>query len=200
MSTLHDTGPPQLAVDAIAVLARTVDLVNVCRTRRADPRTSAPTLEGVLRRHGEVIESSLTQTELRQCAAVLRELAGVMETDDVDAAAGALNVLLARYGAAPRLIRHAGWPWHLHLDGGEDEPWHRWMGATGAFALATRLAGRTDVPWGVCAAEGCEQVFVHDDRGARRRHCSSTCGTRVRVARYRDRRRPDAGALRASAS
>ncbi|MGD9702567.1 MAG: CGNR zinc finger domain-containing protein [Acidimicrobiia bacterium] len=183
MRTLHSE---RYRVDAADVLLRTVELVNVSRPSRSGDEPT--TVVDVLRRHGERMEPPITERELERFAAVLDELGAVFELTDVDEAASALNTLLERYCAPPRLVQHEGWPWHLHVDRGDDEAWHRWVGASGSFALASRLAGRSTVPWGVCGAAGCKQVFVHDDRGAPRRHCSTTCGTRTRVARHRERR------------
>ena len=172
-------------IHATDALARTVDLINLQRPSRLAGRP--PTFADVLRRHGEQLEPPIPADELERFAAVLRELGSVFQLTDVDEAAAAVNELLERYCAPPRLMRHDGWPWHLHVDGGDDESWDRWIGASGAFALAGRLAGRRTVPWGVCDAPGCEQVFVHDDRGDPRRHCSTRCATRMRVARHRER-------------
>ena len=173
------------AIGAADVLTRTIELINVQRPSRVGggPLTFAD----VLRRHGERLDPPIPERELDRCAAVLRELGAVFRLTEVDEAAAAVNVLLERYCAPPRLMQHDGWPWHLHVDRGDDEPWHRWIGASGSFALATRLGGRRTVPWGVCNASGCDQVFVHDDRGDPRRHCSTRCATRVRVARHRER-------------
>ena len=179
MSTL-----PDLQRESNA-LTRTIDVLNVARSRFAgDP---ADSLVEVLRRHGEVLEH-ITVADERRVREVIAELLDVVEEDDVDRAAALLNASMQRYCAAPQLMRHDGWPWHMHIDHGDDEPLHRWFGATGAFALANALAGRSTVPWGVCAADGCDRVFVHDDRGATRHYCSVACGNRVRVARHRARR------------
>jgi predicted RNA-binding Zn ribbon-like protein len=182
MTTLHTTPSVIHTTDA---LSRTVELVNVQRPSRLAGRS--PTFADVLRRHGEQLEPPIPADQLERFAVVLRELGSVFQLTDVDEAAAAVNELLERYCAPPRLLRHDGWPWHLHVDRGDAEPWDRWIGASGAFALAGRLAGRTTVPWGVCDASGCEQVFVHDDRGDPRRHCSTRCATRMRVARHRER-------------
>lgn len=176
MSTL-----PLLATPA-AALARTVDLVN---TRTTSRWFEAPDIQAVLRRHGERVDPPLQIADRRRVDGVLDELAEIFTIADVDAAAVALNDILQRYCAPPSLQRHDGWPWHLHVDRGDAEPWDRWVGAAGAFSLAVALAGRASVPWGVCAADGCGRVFASDDRGAPRRHCSTACGTRTRVARHR---------------
>ena len=176
----------QFATDPRDVAARTVDLVNLYRPRHSGRLIPvAATIVDVLGRHGEPAAVELDGETVERCRGVLAEVAEVFAIAEVDSAADVLNILLKRYCAVPRLVRHDSWPWHLHVDEDDDAPWHRWIGASSAFALACLLAGRDTVPWGVCAAAGCERVFVHDDRGGRRNHCSVTCGTRTRVARHR---------------
>lgn len=176
MSTLPPAGRP---TDPWGVARRTVALVNLQRTGALDDASLRTTLAA----WGDDV--SPTTIEVRATAGVLDRLAEILTTVDVDTAAAGLNSLLARWCGPPRLVRHDGWPWHLHVDDDDDAALDRWIGASGAFALASLLAGRTSPPWGSCAAPGCSRVFVHDERGARRRYCSTTCGTRVRVARHR---------------
>ena len=166
------------------MLARTIDVVNLARSGYGGNRSGS--LRAVLEHHGEQLDA-ITADEEDEVGGVIGELLVVFAETDVDRAAEHLNALMRRYCAAPQLMRHDGWPWHMHVDRGDDEPLHRWFGATGSFALANALAGRSAVPWGVCEADGCDLVFVHDDRGAPRRYCSQTCGNRVRVARHRAR-------------
>lgn len=179
MSTL-----PDVRREANA-LVRTIDVLNVAREGFAGDEPSS--LLDVLRGHGELLDHIAVADE-RRVRAVIVELLAVVEEHDVDRAVELLNAVMKRYCAPPQLMRHDGWPWHMHIDRGDDEPLHRWFGATGSFALANALAGRSTVPWGVCAADGCDRVFVHDDRGATRHYCSVACGNRVRVARHRARR------------
>lgn len=179
MSTL-----PDRPIDAWAVARRTAGLV-----RAAEDGLDADALVAELARWGDELDARPTPAEVAATAAALADLRAVLTTDDVDVAAARLNVLLARWCRAPRLVRHHGWPWHLHVDADDDGPLAEWIGATGAYALAVLLAGRETVPWGACQAAGCDRVFVHDQRGADRRFCSTTCGTRARVARHRRRAR-----------
>jgi hypothetical protein len=163
-------------------LARLVDLVNAVEAVTGSPRD---VLETVLAQHGDEVDDRFDRREAVRCAAVIGRLGAIARTDDVDEAAAALNVLLARWCSPPRLVRHEGWPWHLHLDRRDDDTWSRWIGANGAFALAAALAGRPNVPWGRCAASDCDRMFVHDDRGGVRRFCSVRCASRTRVRRHR---------------
>jgi hypothetical protein len=163
-------------------LARVVDLVNTVESVDGSRRDG---LAAALARHGDTVDDRFDRREADRCAAVISRLSDVMRIDDVDAAAAALNALLARWCAPPRLVRHEGWPWHLHFDRRDDDTWNRWIGASGAFALAAALAGRTAVPWGRCAATDCDRAFVHDDRGGVRQFCSPRCASRTRVRRHR---------------
>lgn len=163
-------------------LARVVDLVNTAEGVTGSRREA---LASVLARHGDPVDDGFDQREATRCIAVIGRLGAATRIDDVGEAAGALNVLLARWCSAPRLVRHEGWPWHLHFDRRDDDTWNRWIGASGAFALAAALAGRPTVPWGRCAASDCDRVFVHDDRGGVRRFCSVRCASRTRVRRHR---------------
>jgi|SRR5829696_17137 len=156
---------------------RAVDVVN------AAPRDMAT----VLRAHGETDLAGL-DSEAEGLASVVVSLRAVLTTTDRDQAAGALNVLLARHGAVPQLVRHEGWDWHVHVDR-VDDSWSNWLASSSAMALALRLASRPGVPWGVCADEACGRAFLDDGHGGGRRHCSARCATRQRVRRHRAGRR-----------
>ena len=141
----------------------------------------------VLEAHGER-DVSLTRRDAGELADVCRRLRTILVTTSRDDAAAGLNALLAELAGPPRLVRHEGWDWHVHVDRGDDAPWAAWLAASAGLDLATRLAASDDVPWGECGA-GCGRVFVHDGRGGDRRYCSSTCATRERVRRHRELRR-----------
>ena len=145
----------------------------------------------VLEAHGEQ-DVALSRREVGELAAVCRRLRAILVTTSRDDAATRLNALLAEFAGPPRLVRHEGWDWHLHVDRDDDAPWAAWLAASAALDLATRLAASDDVPWGECGA-GCGRVFVHDGRGGERRYCSSTCATRERVRRHRGLRRKGPG-------
>jgi hypothetical protein len=167
---------------------RAVALVNL------DDRSAASTA-AVLESFGET-DVALVADEVVAIGAVLDRLRDVFAAPDRDIAAGLLNALLAENAGPPRLVRHEGWTWHLHVDRADDAPWSEWLASSAALALATRLAASDGVPWGVCAADSCSNAFVHDGRGGERRWCSTTCASRERVRRHRASRsvlqdRPD---------
>jgi predicted RNA-binding Zn ribbon-like protein len=60
------------------------------------------------------------------------------------------------------------------------------IGAVARSAIEL-LSGRDRDRLRVCAAHGCERLFLA--RGRRQQWCSPACGNRVRVARHANRRR-----------
>lgn len=109
---------------------------------------------------------------------------------DVDAAAEAVNALIADYRSVPTLIRHDGESWHLHFHSrhaGFAEGW----GAGCASGLALAIGGGEASRLGVCTAAPCDRVFVDASRNGSRRFCSPRCTTRAGVAAHRARQRSD---------
>ena len=106
---------------------------------------------------------------------------------DVATAADRINDLLAGRAHPPRLTTHGGASgWHLHVDSSDDAPWGEWFLTSSCLALAVLLAERQAPPAGICASPSCLRPFVNVGRGAARRYCSAACGTRERVAAYRE--------------
>src|SRR5688500_13086930 len=90
---------------------RAVALVNL-----ADP--TAASIAAVLESWGEH-DVALGPDDVAAIEAVLADLRALFATTDRDAAAAQLNALLAAHAGPPRLVRHEGWTWHLHLDRGD---------------------------------------------------------------------------------
>jgi predicted RNA-binding Zn ribbon-like protein len=72
------------------------------------------------------------------------------------------------------------------VDSHDDAPWAEWFGTSSCLALAVLLAERQAPPAGICLSPSCGRPFVNVGRGSPRRYCSATCGTRERVAAYRE--------------
>ncbi len=87
--------------------------------------------------------------------------------------------------APARAAAGGGSGWHLHVDSSDDAPWAEWFLTSSCLALAVLLADRQAPPAGLCASHSCGKPFVNVGRGAARRYCSATCGSRERVARHR---------------
>jgi predicted RNA-binding Zn ribbon-like protein len=139
-----------------------------------------------LRAHGEPEPVELSDADLGGLREAAIQLAGVFAAGDAETAAGRINALLAGRAHPPRLTTHGGTSgWHLHVDGHDDAPWADWFLTSSGLALAVLLAERQAPPGGFCASPSCGRPFVNTGRGAPRRYCSATCGTRERVARHR---------------
>lgn len=173
---------------------RLVDLANAVRT---EPRLSRAGFAALLSEHGETAADlspeHFTDADADELRAAVVRLTGVLRETDDDRAAHALNTLLEECGARPRLSRHDGHAWHLHVDRGEDAGWGDWFTATGALALARILSEWGRTAWGECAATGCTALFLTTGPGPTRRYCSPTCATRTRVAAHRRKGRPGGG-------
>jgi hypothetical protein len=147
----------------------------------------ASEVAAVLRDFGEPEPITITDADLaglRRVAAALRQ---VFAAPDAGTAARLLNELLAASAGPPRLSRHDGTAWHVHVDRDDDAAWADWFAASSAAGLATVLADRQAVPGGLCAAPGCAAPFAATGGGSPRRYCSARCASRARVTAYRAR-------------
>ncbi|MEU6863442.1 CGNR zinc finger domain-containing protein [Streptomyces sp. NPDC046876] len=171
-------------------------LIELAEAVRADPGLPRADLAALLGRHGEhpadLAPEAFTEADADGLRAAARRMAEVLAEPDEDRAAQALNALFAQYATRPRLTRHDGHPWHLHVDRGDAAGWGDWLLASGALALAQLLTEHGRIAWGACAAAGCGRLFLAGGPGSPRRYCSSTCATRERVAAHRRRKRTKA--------
>ncbi|MFI6003041.1 CGNR zinc finger domain-containing protein [Streptomyces sp. NPDC051366] len=171
-------------------------LIDLAEAVRVDPELPRAELAALLARHGEhpgdLTEEALTEAGAAELRAAARRMGAVLAETDEGRTAEALNALFAQYGTRPRLTRHDGHPWHLHVDRGERAGWGEWFLASGALALSQLLTGYGRIAWGACAAEGCGRFFLGAGPGSARRYCSTACATRARVAAHRRRKRAEA--------
>ncbi|WP_438316617.1 CGNR zinc finger domain-containing protein [Streptomyces sp. HUAS TT3] len=173
-------------------------LLDLAEAVRADPGLPRDGLTALLARHGEqpahLTAAAFTEEDADDLRAAARRMAEVLAEPDEDRAAEALNALFAQYATRPRLTRHDGHPWHLHVDRGDAAGWGEWFLASGALALAQLLTAHGRIAWGACAAAGCGRLFLAGGPGSARRYCAGTCATRERVAAHRRRKRAEAEA------
>jgi predicted RNA-binding Zn ribbon-like protein len=181
-TSVHDAA--QRAADVMALLLPPAG--NASQPGRSDERDA---LVEVLRAHEEpepIEISDAGLTGLRQAVLDLRQ---VFAAGDVATAAGRINALLGARAHPPRLTTHGGGSgWHLHVDSSDDAPWAEWFLTSSCLALAVLLAERQAPPGGFCQSPSCGRPFVNVGRGSTRRYCSAACGTRERVAAYREAR------------
>jgi predicted RNA-binding Zn ribbon-like protein len=182
-SSVHDTA--QRAADILDVLlpgpAR--------RDEDAGQTQSRAQLIAVLRAHGEPEPIEISTADLAALRGAASDLREVFAAGDVATAADRINALLAGRAHPPRLTTHGGESgWHLHVDSSDDAPWAEWFITSSCLALGVLLAERQAPPAGLCESRSCGRPFVNVGRGAARRYCSATCGTRERVAAHRQSR------------
>jgi len=133
--------------------------------------------------------SAADAVALAGLAADVHQVFAATDAGDVDAAATRVNALLLATGARPQLDHTPGQGWNLHFHAPDDTLAHGWsagIAAGLALALGSDLAGRL----GVCAADGCDRVYVDTSKNGRRRFCSTRCQNRVKAAAHRGRRPP----------
>ncbi|MFF4388222.1 CGNR zinc finger domain-containing protein [Streptomyces sp. NPDC001552] len=167
-------------------------LIDLAEAVRATPELPRAALAELLAGHGErpadLTQEAFPEVSAAELRAAARRMGEVLGESDEGRAAEALNALFAEYGTRPRLTRHDGHPWHLHVDRGDQAGWGEWFLASGALALAQLLTEYGRIAWGACAAAGCGRFFLATGPGSARRYCSGSCATRARVAAHRRRR------------
>ncbi len=98
-----------------------------------------------------------------------------------------LNALLTRHPIHQQLTRHDGQRWHVHLvDSGSAADRYAAGAIAGLTGLITEFGTRR---LGVCAASGCERVFVGSGSGRDKRYCSAQCTPEASVRALRARGR-----------
>ncbi|MFF2193078.1 CGNR zinc finger domain-containing protein [Streptomyces sp. NPDC058157] len=186
-------GNPPAAGAGAAGFSAAGRLIELAEAVRADPALPRDELAALLARHGEhpadLAPEAFGEPEAAELRAAARRMALVLAETDEDRAAEALNGLLEECGTRPRLTRHDGHPWHLHVDRGDGARWGDWFLASGALALAQLFTEHGRIAWGACAAPGCGSLFLATGPGSARRYCTPACATRARVAAHRRRKR-----------
>ena len=114
--------------------------------------------------------------------------------DDAETARQRVNTLVAEAPVQPRLTDHDGYGWHIHYFApGASLAEH--VAVDGGMALAHVVATEEIERLRVCEAPDCEAVLLDLSRNRSKRYCDArTCGNRLNVAAYRERKRSAAGA------
>ncbi len=177
----------QFTHDTEVALVMAAALVN---TRIAEEETLADTdaLADFLDEHRVSGVREGSDDELTAVRALRPQLAAAWDSDDEAQVVAAVNRLLAEAQALPRLTKHDGWDWHLHLTTAEAPVVDR-LGTECAMAIADLIRGRDLDRLKRCDAEGCDAVLVDLSRNRSRRYCDTgNCGNRAHVAAYRARK------------
>ncbi len=116
----------------------------------------------------------------------LRELFGVADPAHT---AGLVNSLVAEAPMRPRLSDHDDYGWHLHYFSPEASLSEH-LAVDGGIAIAHLVAAGESDRLRVCAAPDCACVLADFSRNRSKRYCDArTCGNRLNVAAYRERKR-----------
>jgi len=176
--------------DTVRALDCLVDLVNsVPSPTTEDGLPDLDSVRDYVVRHDLSGVGDLGPADLTALHALREAISGVFEASDDAAAAAAVNDLVARASVMPRLTDHDGYPWHLHyFPPGTTLAEH--LRVECGMALAHIVATGERSRLSRCAAPDCDRVLVDLSRNRSKRYCDArTCGNRLHVAAYRERRR-----------
>ncbi|MGM1058324.1 CGNR zinc finger domain-containing protein [Saccharothrix sp. Mg75] len=171
--------------DTTAALLAAVDLVN--SAVEPDTMTGLAQVDAFFAKHGYTGARARDARDLEAVRALRAPLRRML-TSDRDTAAELVNEVLATHRAVPRLVRHDGFDYHLHVVH-PDTPLADRIAAETAMAVVDVVRADEMSRLSVCADETCDGVVLDLSRNRSRRYCSTACGNRLAVAAYRARRR-----------
>jgi predicted RNA-binding Zn ribbon-like protein len=129
--------------------------------------------------------TKVTKEDLAELHSVRGRLEEVFYARDEETATSLINDLLEDYEVKPYLTDHDG-RWHMHY-APKDSPVGRRVASDVVMGLAALIADFGFDRFGICAADGCADVFVDMSRNKSRRFCDDVCSSRTNVAAYRAR-------------
>jgi predicted RNA-binding Zn ribbon-like protein len=167
-----------------------VDLVNTDPASAGeDLLPDANTLREFVVRHDLSEVGRITEDDLTAVRAIRAPLRAVFQAGSAEGSARLLNELFSTVTVSPRLTDHDHYPWHIHyFTPGAAVSEHLMI--DGAMALAVVVTAGEQERLQTCDAPDCSRVLVDLSRNRSKRYCDSrTCGNRLHVAAYRERRR-----------
>jgi hypothetical protein len=179
--------------DTELALACIVDLVNSGPSLRSpeavEQLADLDALELFVRDHALSEVGELTHGDLHGVHALREGIAAVFDATDDPSAAEAVNSLVSGATVTPRLTDHDGYDWHVHyFTPGASLAEHLTIDC--GMALGHVVAAGERERLRRCDAPDCDQVLVDLSRNRSKRYCDArTCGNRLHVAAYRERRR-----------
>jgi hypothetical protein len=133
----------------------------------------------------------LTSQDVAAVQATRPDFGRFFGLNDTVAAATLANGLIARATVRPRLTNHDDYGWHLHYFS-PDATLAEHLAVDGGMALAQVVTADEIDRLRVCAAPTCRAVLLDLSRNSSKRYCdASTCGNRLHVAAYRERKRSE---------
>ncbi len=176
--------------DTVRALGGAVDLVNSApEASGAEQLPDLDALGDFVHDHRINEVTRLTRDDLQAVRRLRPLIRSVFTAEGEEQAVAAVNELVARALVTPRLTHHDGHPWHVHhVAPGASLADH--LAVDCGMALAQVIAADERERLRPCAAPDCRQVLVDLSRNRSKRYCDArTCGNRLHVAAYRERRR-----------
>lgn len=173
-------------------LACVVDLVNTDPAGSGEEQLAdVEALQSFVERHHVSEVGALTRTDLLDVRALRERIRPVFAAASDAEAADMVNALVAESPVTPRLTNHDGYAWHMHYFApGASLAEH--LAVDGGMALAHIISVGERERLRACEAPDCTQVLVDLSRNRSKRYCDPrTCGNRLHVAAYRERRRAE---------
>jgi predicted RNA-binding Zn ribbon-like protein len=172
----HDT---ELSLQAAAALVNSGE--------SPDTLTSVADLDAYFERFGYTGRHDRDRAEL-DAVRRLRPRLRTLLTAERDDAVEMVNGVLADARAVPRLVRHAGFDWHLHVVDPE-APLDERIAVETAMAMIDVIRTDEMSRLGVCAQDDCEGIVLDLSRNRSKIFCGTACSNRAAVAAYRARKR-----------
>lgn len=186
MTFSHDTELSLLVV---------VDLVNTAaETGGTETLPDADALRSWVDKHHVSSVAASDYSDVASIHKVRERFRQCFGLADAELLAERVNTLVAEAPVQPRLTDHNGYDWHIHYFApGASLADH--LAVDGGMALAHVVAAEEVERLRVCEAPDCEAVLLDLSRNRSKRYCDArTCGNRLNVAAYRERKRSAAGA------
>jgi predicted RNA-binding Zn ribbon-like protein len=173
------------AHDTEAALVSAAGLVNTSG-RQGELLGDVDALDAFLNAHGWTGLREGTEAELRSVRALRPVLRRLWEADE-DEIVEIVNRLLRESDALPQLVRHDGWPYHLHATP-PDAPLATRMAVEAAMAFVDVVREGELGRLRSCGLDDCDNVVVDLSKNRSKRFCDAGCGNRAAVSAYRARK------------
>jgi len=172
------------AHDTEAALVSAAALVNTAG-RHGEQLGTLASLDAFLEAHQWSGRYERSVPELRSVQALRPTLRRLWEADE-DEIAATVNRLLRESHALPQLVRHDGWPFHLHATPA-DAPLATRMAVEAAMAFVDVVRDGELSRLRLCALDDCDDVVIDLSKNRSKRFCDAGCGNRAAVSAYRAR-------------
>jgi predicted RNA-binding Zn ribbon-like protein len=173
------------AHDTTLSLQAAVALVNSAEP--PETMSSIEALDDYFERFGYTGRHDRDEAEL-DAVRRLRPQLRTLLTAGRDEAVDLVNELLAEARALPRLVRHEGFDWHLHVVDPE-APLDERIRVETAMAMIDVIRTDEMSRLGVCAQDDCDGIVLDLSRNRSKIFCDTSCSNRAAVAAYRARKR-----------